>query len=599
MIKKENKIQTLRNTIKSLKYIIKQIWKENDGKKYIIIKMLASILNSVLPLVYTIVPGLIINILTNGVWNNDLIFCVAVITITPVILSVFNTLIDSHLYKIKLKLRLLFIGQFYLYTATMDYETVENPDIQIQKGRVQQTLENSIDIIDRQITLFSAIIRLIMISYVILTLNPFIILLIAILIYFNSFLTKKINKKMYIIGQELSRHDRQQWGISYMLEQPMYAKEIRLFRLSKLMTDIYKKRKTEANLLEVKQFKISRKLGIFNSILNFIQQLVVYIYLIYSVLKRNLEVGSMTIYIGMVAQFTTALSSVFDIYLSLANENFNIQEMKDFFDIPKRHFNSGKKKPKFDSNSTIEFRNVSFKYPGSDNYALKNLNLTIRGNEKLCIVGVNGSGKSTFIKLLTRLYWLEEGEILLNGVNINEYDYESYQRLFAPVFQDFVRYYFTLGENIVLTNEFNLEKLDDICEKCGLKKLVNRLPKGYNTQVDKFIDEEGFEPSGGEDQRIAIARAYYNGGKIYLLDEPTAAIDPIAEYEIYKQFNNMMNEKCAVLITHRLSAVQLVDKIAVFDNGHVSEYGTHIELYSRNGIYTEMFDKQAQFYCSK
>ena len=191
---------------------------------------------------------------------------------------------------------------------------------------------------------------------------------------------------------------------------------------------------------------------------------------------------------------------------------------------------------------------------------------------------------------------VDKGEILLNGTNINEYDYTEYQRLFAPVFQDYVRYYFSLGTNIVLASQFDKDKLDKICQECGLTDLVNKLPKGYDTQVDKFIDEEGFEPSGGEDQRIAIARACYKGGEIYLLDEPTAAIDPMAEYEIYTQFNNMTKNKCAILITHRLSTVQLADKVAVFDNGSVVEYGTHKELYEKGGMYTEMFDKQAQFY---
>ena len=154
----------------------------------------------------------------------------------------------------------------------------------------------------------------------------------------------------------------------------------------------------------------------------------------------------------------------------------------------------------------------------------------------------------------------------------------------------------TLGENIVLANKYDKERLDNVCSSAGLNSLVNELPKGYNTQVDKWIDEEGFEPSGGENQRIAIARASYHGGNIFILDEPTAALDPMTEYEIYTQFNRMITDKCAVLITHRLSAVQLADKVAVFDNGSVAEYGTHKELYSKGGIYTEMFDKQAQFY---
>lgn len=240
-----------------------------------------------------------------------------------------------------------------------------------------------------------------------------------------------------------------------------------------------------------------------------------------------------------------------------------------------------------------------FRYPGSERYALEKINIKLSVNEKLCVVGPNGAGKTTFIKLLTRLYFPSEGEILLDGVNINTYDYEKYQRLFAPVFQDFSKYYMTLRENIVLADKFDEEKLDKVCSSVGIDALVKKLPKGYETQVDKWIDEEGFEPSGGENQRIAIARACYHGGDIYILDEPTAALDPLAEYEIYTQFANMIHGKTAILITHRLSAVQLADTVAVFNNGQVVEYGKHKDLYANGGIYTEMFDKQAQFYRDK
>ena len=210
---------------------------------------------------------------------------------------------------------------------------------------------------------------------------------------------------------------------------------------------------------------------------------------------------------------------------------------------------------------------------------------------------MNGAGKTTFIKLLLRLYKPESGEILLNGVSIDKYDYKKYLRLFAPVFQDFqIHDMLTLGENIVLTNGYDEDKLNTLCDYSGLKNLVDKLPKGYGSMPSKYIDPEGFEPSGGEGQRIAIARALYRGSPVYILDEPTAALDPIQEYEIYTQFNTMTSGHTAVFVTHRMSAVKLSDVIAVFADGHVAEYGTHAELYAKGGIYTEMFDKQAHFY---
>lgn len=154
-------------------------------------------------------------------------------------------------------------------------------------------------------------------------------------------------------------------------------------------------------------------------------------------------------------------------------------------------------------------------------------------------------------------------------------------------------------DNIILADEYDSEKFERVCSDHALHDLIQKMPRGVNTTIDKWVDEDGVTPSGGETQKMTIARAIYHGGEIFLLDEPTAALDPISEYEVYEQFNEMIGDKCAVLITHRLSAVQLADKVAVFDQGSVVEYGTHAELYANGGIYTEMFDKQAKFYRDK
>ncbi len=272
------------------------------------------------------------------------------------------------------------------------------------------------------------------------------------------------------------------------------------------------------------------------------------------------------------------------------------QELINFFDETTVQEEDSNENPEFYEDSVIEFRDVSFRYPNSEYFAVRNLNLKIRAGEKLCIVGSNGSGKSTFIKLLLRLYTPTQGMILLDGVDIRKYNRKGYQRLFAPVFQDFVSYSMNLGMNIALSDTYDEKKLDRICKENGLDSMISHLPKKYETLLEKWFDSEGVDPSGGEEQRIAIARACYPGGDIFVLDEPTASIDPITEYDIYMRFNKIITGKCTVLITHRLPAVQLADKVAVFEDGQVKEYGTHVELYAKNGLYAEMFNKQAKFY---
>lgn len=553
-------------------------------------------LNAAMSVVYTVFPGLIITELTNEKSLFKIALWIGILVSSPLISVTLNALLNTYMSRISMYLRIKLETSFYRHLALMDYETLENPDIQTMKERAAETLGGSLSITNLFMGLIGNVVSLLAISTIVTSLNPIILVLIIITIYINSLITKWLNKKQFVYNQEISKQDRKLWGFSYMLENFYFAKELRLFNINDFLMNKVIGNYKETDDIKIELLKKQNKAGILSSIIQAVEKAALYAYLIWLVIKKGLGIGHMTIYLNASSQFSSGLSSVVGSYLQLSAQSLNVQELIEFLNIPMRQLDSGKLHPIFDNNSTIVFKDVSFKYPGSSNYALEHLNITINCGKTLCIVGENGSGKSTFIKLLTRLYFPTEGEILLNGININEYDYFEYQRLFSPVFQDFCQFFLTLGENITLSTTADLEKLNDVCSQSGLIKLANKLPKGYDTQVDKWIDEEGFQPSGGEGQRIAIARALYHGGEIFILDEPTAALDPNAEYEIYTQFNRMIENKCAILITHRLSAVQLSDTVAVFDKGHVAEYGTHKELYMKNGIYTEMFNKQAQFY---
>lgn len=588
--------QNLRNTIKTTKYMFGLVWKEKHGKIYTFLRVVLTLFNVVPLPVYTVLPGLIINELTGERQINKLILYVGVLAFTSLASQIINRTLDRYLTKLNLTLSAKFAKDFNYHTANMDYEMLEKPDIQVMRRRVNSTFTNAVDVIININNLLSAVLSLVVISSIIITLNLAIIVLIIVIIYVNSLVTKWVNKQQYLNSKELSKYDRYLSSLSNVLDFIQYAKEVRLFNLKAFFAEMMFEKRIEVNKIHLKDKTNQIKAGTFSAVTNFIQQIALYAYLIYNVIEKGLAIGSMTVYMSAVGQFAGSLSAVVNEYTSLTNNGLKVQEMIEFMNIPLRQQETGDKTPSFDKSSIIEFKNVSFKYPGSENYALKNISLKIRGDEKLCIVGANGSGKSTFIKLLTRLYFPTEGDILLNGVNINEYDYIKYQRLFAPIFQDFSLYVLSLKENIVLNNEYNKERLDEVCTKSDLNSLVNKLPRNYDTPVFKVNDDDGFQPSGGEGQRIAIARAIYHDAAIFLLDEPTAALDPIAEYEIYTQFNNTITDKCAILITHRLSAVQLADKVAVFDKGGLIEYGTHKELYKKAGVYTEMYDKQAAFY---
>lgn len=245
----------------------------------------------------------------------------------------------------------------------------------------------------------------------------------------------------------------------------------------------------------------------------------------------------------------------------------------------------------------IEFVNVSFRYPRTENYVLRNINITIKPGEHLSIVGLNGAGKTTFVKLLCRLYDVTEGAILINGVNIKDYSEEEYRKLFAVVFQDFFLFAFSLRENIVLTGESDDDRINEVLKQSGLYEDAQKLDNGLDTLLFKGFDEKGTDLSGGQRQKAAISRALYRNSPVVILDEPTAALDPVAEYDIYRRFNTLVGGKTTIYISHRLSSCKFCDRIAVFADDTIKEYGTHDQLVNRaGGIYAEMFAAQAQYY---
>lgn len=245
----------------------------------------------------------------------------------------------------------------------------------------------------------------------------------------------------------------------------------------------------------------------------------------------------------------------------------------------------------------MEFRDVSFCYPGTDRKVLDHVNLKFRIGEKLAIVGENGSGKSTFIKLLCRLYDPTEGEILLNGINIKKYNYKEYMSVFSVVFQDFKLFALPLGQNVAASTEYDADKVQECLKLAGFDVHSDRMKKGLDTWLYKDCDADGVNISGGEEQKIALARALYQNAAFLILDEPTAALDPIAEAEVYSSFNEIVGDRTAVYISHRLSSCRFCDEIVVFDRGRIVQQGTHEELVEQtNCKYYELWSAQAKYY---
>ena len=432
---------------------------------------------------------------------------------------------------------------------------------------------------------------------------PLLLLVILAYVIIMGFVSAKNNKIGFEVYKKLAKINRLFGYFGWNIVDFRYGKDIRLYDARKMMVDCWDRNSDASNAQWKWQAETGMKYYLIGNIANIIRMMGSYLYVGFLAIKGVFSLGVLVQMIQAADELNNTLGGLVSNTQEILKRCNYAYEFVLFMEYPEA-LEKGEKAVDKEIRE-IEFRNVSFKYPGTDKMILDNISIKIGAGEHLSIVGLNGAGKTTFIKLLCRLYDPTSGEILVNGVNIKEYDYNQYMALFAPVFQDFRLFAFPIEENITLVDEDDkeyytgdeAERIEKIIEMVNLAQMMEKLEKGRKTTLFKYFEENGIEPSGGEQQKIAIARALYKSSPVVILDEPTAALDPIAEYEIYKQFHTLVGDKTAFYISHRLSSCRFCDRIAVFSEGTIKEYGTHDELAGiKNGIYAKMFEAQAQYY---
>lgn len=427
---------------------------------------------------------------------------------------------------------------------------------------------------------------------------PWVFAIVAICVLINFFLNVQNNNIQIKHYKKLSEHNRGFDYVLFNLSDIRYGKDFRLYHAEDMM--LRQANEFNENIARIGRNQAKESLLCIQGtkVVMALRELGTYLYLGFMGLHGAISIADFIMLVNASNSFGDSLNAVITQFQELLKKAVFAFEYVDFMKINLWE-EDGVLLCKQQKEHTIEYRNVTFSYPGTERKVLDNVSVKIMPGEKISIVGMNGAGKSTFIKLLCRLYKVDSGEILIDGVNVNDYTYCEYLKLLSIVFQDFMLVNFSIKENIALgkSNEILDDEIIPLIKRVGLADKVASLPMGVRTPVFKYYDKSGFEPSGGEQQKIAIARALYKDAPIVILDEPTAALDPVSEAEIYEQFNDMVSGKTAIFISHRLSSCRFCDRILVFENGKIVENGTHEELVKMaDGIYATMYQTQAQYY---
>lgn len=412
-------------------------------------------------------------------------------------------------------------------------------------------------------------------------------------------INKRLNEYEYRHREEVSEHENKMWYIDNRARDYSAAKDIRLFAVKPWLEELGTKALNAYLAFHKKANGVYLWSRITDLFLTFARNGIAYAYLVNLVLKNGLSSSEFLLYFSAVGGFSSWISGILGNLSVLHRQSLDISTVRECLEYPEV-FNLEKGIPlNPDNNEKYEIKlvNVSFRYPESEKYILEKINLTLRSGEKLAVVGLNGAGKTTLVKLICGFYDPTEGQVLLNGKDIRKYNRRDYYKMFSAVFQDFSLLADTIAANIAQTeDDIDLEKVKSCAARAGLLGKIESLPDGFETYLNRNVYENAIMLSGGEMQRLMLARALYKDSPIIVLDEPTAALDPIAEAELYKKYNEMTMGKSSVYISHRLASTRFCDRIIFIENSRIAEEGTHSELLSLGGQYSALFEVQSKYY---
>lgn len=589
---------------------------------YFPLALLSAVLGALSPFLGIVMPRYILNELVGERRVQRLVLWVTILIFGNALAGIAGSVIGKKLQVSGEKLAdgfELHVGRHIMH---MDFEKLEDAKILDMKEKALFNIRLHDALLGGPRTILSILqltITLIGVVGMIAVLNPVLIAVLLLLIAVNVWVYRRIQSTKMRFYQDIAVYNRRFQYFLELIQDFKNAKDVRIYRMSEYIISRINNHIKSINSIFYKMFLKQRHHDGLSAADIQAQTFAAYAFAAWGVFRGTVRIGDFAMYISAANQFSSAATQLMAKLADLQMLGKVLQDYLAFEQLP-----SGNRKGErilctgqsawptlaptgngegertaanLEAGSLqIEFRNVWFRYPNAEDYALKDVSLTIRPGEKLSIVGRNGSGKTTLIKLLCRLYRPQQGAILLNGVDNSEFQEAAYHRLLSVLFQDYKIFSFSVRENLSFQEKADADRIRAALSQAGILEKIEELPMGIDTPLYKNFDKDGAELSGGEMQKIAIARALYKDAAVVVLDEPTAALDPYSEYQVFSQFEKMAQGKTTIYISHRLSSCRFCDAVAVFDNGALVEYGSHEQLVRDGKLYARMWEAQAQYY---
>ena len=576
-----------------------------ERKKYTpIVLLVQSVLTPVIPAIAMFLPMVVIAIILNDASSSRLVIAVAVFTAITVLLQTIKSYLTVVGRSQRNAIRHSYIHQILDINLTTDYVNLEKKEFTDAREKAYDITDTytaaAMQIYYSMENVLSNFLGLVIYTILLVQVNPLVLLLAAATTVVGFFIRRRANKWRHDNDEEQANCQKRIRYIASVGSNTSLAKDIRLFAMYDWLQEVYK---SYSNLkynwtkrMESRQYVADAV----DCVATFFREGAAYAYLIWLVLFQGLPVEQFVLLFAAIGGFSGWVLGILEEYTNLQRNSLDYCRLREFFEFP----NSFKREdgepiaPQKEGMYELELRNVSFRYPGADEDTLHKINLTIRAGEKLAVVGLNGAGKTTIIKLLCGFYDPTAGEILLDGQDIRIFNREQYYKLFTAVFQDFNILPVTIAENVAQLDcdVLDIERVRHCIELSEMTKKIDSLPDGMESLLGKQVHDEAVELSGGEIQRLMLARALYSDAPVLILDEPTAALDPIAESSLYSKYDELSSGKTSVYISHRLASTRFCDRIIYIDKKVIAESGTHEELIKRGNKYAELFKLQSKYY---